>query len=113
MPFSGGGAGVAGGVVGQERVGSESRTVPSPGSSAVVPAVPEAGFVTMTFAAGFGPAWDSVPADLAQAVLMLAARYYEDRGFDSGQQLALPHGVGALIERWRAVRTLAGRGGRA
>lgn len=78
-----------------------------------LPAVPDAGFVTVTFAAGFGPAWDSVPADLAQAVLMLAARYYEDRGFDSGQQLALPHGVGALIERWRAVRTLAGRGGRA
>ena len=33
-------------------------------------------------------------------------------GFD-GSQLALPHGVSALIERWRAVRTLAGRGGRA
>ncbi|HRO16297.1 MAG TPA: head-tail connector protein, partial [Paracoccus sp. (in: a-proteobacteria)] len=63
------------------------------------------------FSAGFGTSWDRVPADLAQAVLMLAARYYEDRGFD-GTQLALPHGVSALIERWRAVRTLGGRGGR-
>lgn len=80
---------------------------------AVLPTVPMGGSVTVRFTAGFGTSWGSVPADLAQAVLMLAARYYEDRGFDSGQQLALPHGVGALIERWRAVRTLAGRGGRA
>ena len=74
--------------------------------------MPLGGFVTVRFAAGFGTSWDRVPGDLAQAVMMLAARYYEDRGFD-GSQLALPHGVGALIERWRAVRTLAGRGGRA
>lgn len=79
---------------------------------ASLPVVPFGGFVTVRFAAGFGTAWDRVPPDLAQAVIMLAARYYEDRGFD-GTQLALPHGVSALIERWRAVRTLAGRGGRA
>ena len=76
-----------------------------------LPAVPDAGFVTVTFAAGFGPAWDSVPADLAQAVLMLAARYYEDRS-DDGARHSLPMGVSALIERWRAVRVLAGRGAR-
>ena len=75
-----------------------------------LPMVPYGGSVTVRFTAGFGTGWDSVPADLAQAVMMLAARYYEDRGFDSGQQLALPHGVSALIERWRQVRTLAGRG---
>lgn len=78
-----------------------------------LPTVPFGGSVTVRFEAGFGTSWDAVPGDLAQAVLMLAARYYEDRGFDGGQNLALPHGVGALIERWRAVRTLAGRGGRA
>ena len=75
-----------------------------------LPSVPAGGHVTVRFAAGFGTGWDDVPADLAQAVMMLAARYYEDRGFD-GSQLALPHGVSALIDRWRAVRTLAGRGG--
>lgn len=75
-----------------------------------LPMVPYGGSVTVRFNAGFGTGWESVPADLAQAVMMLAARYYEDRGFDSGQQLALPHGVSALIERWRQVRTLAGRG---
>ena len=78
-----------------------------------LPHVPMDGSVTVRFTAGFGTTWDKVPADLAQAVLMLAARYYEDRGFDGGQNLALPHGVSALIERWRQVRTLAGRGGRA
>lgn len=75
-----------------------------------LPSVPAGGHVTVRFTAGFGTDWDDVPADLAQAVMMLAARYYEDRGFD-GSQLALPHGVSALIDRWRAVRTLAGRGG--
>jgi uncharacterized phiE125 gp8 family phage protein len=65
----------------------------------------------VTFTAGFGDAWAAVPADLAQAVLMLAARYYEDRSHD-GTRGAMPFGVSTLIERWRQVRTLAGRGSR-
>lgn len=77
---------------------------------ALLPAVPERGFVTVTFTAGFGTDWESVPADLGQAVLMLAAHFYEERG-SHGVAAALPHGVAALIERWRAVRTLAGRPG--
>lgn len=75
----------------------------------ILPHVPRAGSVSVTFTAGFGAAWDQVPADLAQAVIMLAARYYEDRG-GSGHKAAIPFSVSALIERWRAVRTLAGRG---
>ncbi|RJL05616.1 hypothetical protein D3P06_06240 [Paracoccus aestuarii] len=77
----------------------------------VLPHVPRRGMVTVTFTAGFGASWDQVPADLAQAVLLLAARYYDDRSQD-GRGHALPFGVSALIERWRAVRTLAGRGSR-
>lgn len=77
----------------------------------VLPHVPRRGSVTVTFLAGFGDAWTEVPADLAQAVLLLAARYHDDRGGE-GQAQALPFGVSALIERWRAVRTLAGRGSR-
>ena len=76
---------------------------------AFLPAIPEGGFATITFLAGFGPGWDTVPADLAQAVLMLAARHHEERSFEAGQA-ALPFGVGALIERWRLVRVLGGRG---
>ncbi|MDO5704105.1 MAG: hypothetical protein Q4G49_03410 [Paracoccus sp. (in: a-proteobacteria)] len=75
----------------------------------MLPHVPRAGFVTVTFVAGFGETWDQVPVDLAQAVLMLAARYYEDRSFE-GSRSAIPFGVSALIEKWRQVRTLAGRG---
>lgn len=76
----------------------------------LLPQVPERGFVTVIFTAGFGTTWAAIPADLAQAVLMLAAQYYEDRG-SASVSAGLPYGVAALIERWRAVRTLAGRPG--
>ncbi|WP_317616365.1 hypothetical protein [Paracoccus mutanolyticus] len=39
----------------------------------------------------------------------MAARYHEDRVFE-GTQAAMPFSVGALIERWRSVRVLGGRG---
>lgn len=78
-------------------------------AGALLPSVPTRGFVTVVFTAGFGTTWATIPADLAQAVLMLAAHYYEDRGGIS-VSASLPFGVAALIERWRAVRTLAGRG---
>lgn len=77
----------------------------------ILPHVRRLGMVSVTFTAGFGDTWAAVPADLAQAVLMLAARYYEDRGQD-GAKGAMPFGVSALIERWRQVRTLVGRGSR-
>lgn len=77
----------------------------------ILPHVPRMGSVIITFRAGFGDSWDKVPADLGQAVMMLAARYHEDRSFE-GSPSAMPFGVSALIERWRAVRTLAGRGSR-
>lgn len=74
-----------------------------------LPVVPEAGFVNIILQTGFGPAWSDVPADLAQAVLLLAARYHEDRTFE-GTQAAMPFAVSGLIERWRSVRVLGGRG---
>ena len=77
----------------------------------ILPHVPRRGSVTVTFLAGFGDVWAQVPADLAQAVILLAARYYDDRSQDKGSH-AMPFGVSALIEKWRAVRTLAGRGNR-
>lgn len=77
----------------------------------ILPHVPRRGMVSLTFTAGFGDNWDQVPADLAQATIMLAARYYEDRSHD-GTKGVMPFGVSALIERWRQVRTFAGRGNR-
>lgn len=85
------------------------RPVLVPRGSIELPNVPQDGFATITFSAGFGLSWDTVPADLAQAVLLLAARYHEDRTFE-GSLSALPFGVSALIERWRSVRVLGGRG---
>ncbi|KGJ04813.1 phage conserved hypothetical protein, phiE125 gp8 family [Paracoccus halophilus] len=76
---------------------------------AFLPGIPASGHALVTFSAGFGSAWANVPADLAQAVLMLAARYHEDRSYE-GTQAAMPFGVSALIERWRSVRVLGGRG---
>ncbi|MFD1882369.1 head-tail connector protein [Paracoccus pacificus] len=82
-------------------------------SGTILPSVPRLGFVVITFRAGFGQTWAGVPPDLAQAAVMLAARFYEDRGqADAGSRAGLPFGVSTLIEKWRAVRTLAGRGGR-
>ena len=76
-----------------------------------LPSVPAGGRLVLRFTAGFADDWNGVPADLAQAVVMLAARYFEDRS-DENARRTLPMRVSALIERWRAVRVLAGRGAR-
>lgn len=77
----------------------------------MLPQVPMGGQVEVEFVAGFGPAWGDVPADLGQAVLMLAAEYYERR-HEGGMRSegGLPLGVVMLIERWRTVRVLGGAG---
>jgi uncharacterized phiE125 gp8 family phage protein len=75
-----------------------------------LPSVPLGGVIEITFVAGFSEDWDGLPADLAQAVILLAAHYYENR-FESGEgEARLPMGVSCLIERYRTVRLLgAGR----
>ncbi|SOC07672.1 head-tail connector protein [Rhodobacter maris] len=77
---------------------------------AALPAIPAGGRVEIDFTAGFGPVWADLPVDLAQAVFLLAAQYYEFRHDGAGEGAALPFGVSALIERWRTVRVLGGRG---
>lgn len=78
-------------------------------SASALPLPPSGGQIEITFTAGFGPDWADLPADLAQAVLRLAADYYETR-HDSGARQAqgLPQPVVTLIERWRNVRVLGG-----
>lgn len=73
----------------------------------LLPTVPSDGHVEIVLDAGFGLDWAAMPTDLAQAVLFLAATYYEDR-HDTGAEVGLPHPVQALIERWRTVRILGG-----
>jgi len=71
-----------------------------------LPAIPAAGGAEIGFQGGYGAAWGDVPADLAQAVFLLAAYLYEHRdGSDEGN---LPAGVEMLISRFRTVRSLGG-----
>jgi uncharacterized phiE125 gp8 family phage protein len=64
--------------------------------------------VEIGFTAGFGAGWADVPADLRQAVMLLAAQFYETR-HDAGDAVAgLPLAVQSLLERWRTVRLFGG-----
>lgn len=75
------------------------------GAGCYLPAIPVGGRVEVAFSGGFG-AWADVPADLAQAVLLLAAGFHEYRHEPAAK--GLPQGVAQLIERWRQVRVLGG-----
>lgn len=75
----------------------------------MLPGISVGGRAEIAFTAGFGT-WSLVPADLAQAVFMLAASYFETRQDNGSQAAGMPFGVMALIERWRTVRMLGGRG---
>ncbi len=62
--------------------------------------------VRLRFVAGYGPAWADLPADLTQAVLLLAAHYYEFRSETALSDGCMPFGVTALIERYRPFRLM-------
>jgi len=73
-----------------------------------LPSIAPGGVAEIVFRAGYGAGWGDLPSDLAQAVLMLAAHYYEYRhetGLSGG---CMPFGVSSLIERYRTVRLLGG-----
>lgn len=80
------------------------------GVGSSLPSIPAGGTVELLFTSGFGPVWGNVPVDLAQAVLLLAAQFHENRHEAAERPTALPFGVMALIERWRTVRVLGGGG---
>ena len=67
-----------------------------------LPAIPEAHIAELVFDAGFGPDASDVPGDLRQAVMLLAADYYERRRDGDGP--GMPMAVRGLIEPWRAIR---------
>lgn len=70
----------------------------------VLPTIPVAGTAEIEFTAGYGPAWQDVPGDLRQAVLLLAAHYYEIRHQTEAQSGGIPAGVASLLERYRNLR---------
>ncbi|RMF37102.1 MAG: hypothetical protein D6754_10200 [Alphaproteobacteria bacterium] len=69
-----------------------------------LPAIPEMGRAEIVFTAGYGPNWSDIPADLRQAILLLAANYYENRSADEGREGAMPFGVQALLDPYRPIR---------
>jgi uncharacterized phiE125 gp8 family phage protein len=75
---------------------------------ATLPPIPEAGGVRIHMSAGFGPNWSDLPADMAQAILMLAAHFYEFRHDTGAGAKPMPFGVSALIERFRNIRLFNG-----
>lgn len=74
----------------------------------VLPAIPEGGTGIVEFEAGFGVDWTGIPSDLRQAVLMLAAHYYEFRHDIARDGDPMPFGVVSLIERYRPLRLARG-----
>lgn len=88
--------------------GGQSGTVVA--TTGAMPVIPANGYARIALVAGYGPTWADVPADLAQAMLMLAAHYYEYRSDTALGAGCMPFGVTALIERYRQVRlTLGGQ----
>lgn len=73
-----------------------------------LPSVPANGSIEVRFQAGYGASFGDLPADLAQAVLMLAAHYYEFRNDTGLSQGCMPFGVTSLIARYRPLRVGGG-----
>jgi uncharacterized phiE125 gp8 family phage protein len=104
-----------------DRAGAETEIVPARywldpdtqrprlrAAAAVLPAIPTGGRALIRMVAGFGATWDAIPADLRQAVLMVATGYFERRHEEGAEPGVMPFGVMALIERWRTVRGFGG-----
>ncbi|QUJ77962.1 head-tail connector protein [Sulfitobacter albidus] len=73
-------------------------------AAACLPGPERGGALRVRFLAGFGAEFDDLPADLRQAVLMLAAHYYEYRHDTALSDGCMPFGVSSLIERFRNLR---------
>ena len=100
-----------------DRLGDEAQVAPSvyrlvPDSMApnlrsvgsALPAIPPEGRADIRLLAGYGPGWADCPADLQQAVLLLAAHYYEYRDETALDGGCMPFGVTSLIARYRPLR---------
>lgn len=77
------------------------RLVPK---GSALPGIPTDGSAEVRFDAGFGVGFAELPSDLSQAVLLLAAHYYEYRDETALSQGCMPFGVTSLIARYRPVR---------
>jgi uncharacterized phiE125 gp8 family phage protein len=67
----------------------------------MLPSPSQGGTIEVEFTAGYGADWSGVPADLKQAVLILAAEFW---GQDMEPEAGIPFAVSVLLEPHRAVR---------
>ncbi|MEX0286748.1 MAG: hypothetical protein AB3N23_19250 [Paracoccaceae bacterium] len=72
-----------------------------------LPCIPVIGTVRVRMHAGLAPGWGELPADLGQAVLLLAAYYYEQRAETGIAGGWMPYGVTSLLRRYRPMRLSA------
>ncbi len=77
-------------------------------TGATLPTIPTGASAVVQFSAGFATTWGGLPADLAQAMLLLAAHYYEYRHETALGGACMPYCVSSLIERYRTVRLFGG-----
>lgn len=70
-------------------------------TAAALPQPGQAGSVEVEFDAGFGLVWGDIPADLQQAVVILAATYW---GQEADPAQGLPQAVAVLLEPYRPIR---------
>lgn len=73
-----------------------------------LPTIPVGGTAKIVFDAGYGPDWADAPADLRQAVLMLATHYYENRSAVGARSLPMPSGPAAIVARHKPIRIFGG-----
>ena len=73
-------------------------------TASCLPTVPQGTEIQIEFQAGYGAEWDDIPKDMQQAVLMLAAHFYEYRHDTALSDGCMPFGVTSLIERFRTMR---------
>jgi uncharacterized phiE125 gp8 family phage protein len=93
-----------------QAVGLESVTLDRASAPAVIafsggmlaPGRPVAG-IELDIECGYGPAPGDVPPPLRQAIRMLVAHWYENRGITGDARALLPQGVTALIAPFRVL----------
>ena len=89
---------------GSYRLEADSQSPRLRAIAGLLPMVPTGGEVRIGFSAGMAADWGGLPADLGQAVLLLAAHYYEYRDETKLSDGCMPFGVTSLIQRYRVVR---------
>ncbi|MEM7499088.1 MAG: hypothetical protein AAF371_13985 [Pseudomonadota bacterium] len=84
-----------------EPCGTRQRVTAGGGA---LPPVPSGHTFRVGFEAGLAADWAGVPAELSQAVMMLAADFHARRGTERDGDAGLPQAVIALTQAWRPGR---------